>query len=104
MTFAERKYEIEDGGTIRVGFFEPVESDNGIWRGAFEIEWPLGRVTRMFGEGVDKLDALLTAVALVRVNLEGFEAREGRKIAWEMGSDYFLHAFGTCSDLRQGSA
>jgi len=100
MSFAERLYQVESGGTIRIRFFEPVEEEDGTWRGPFELEWPAGDIRQISGPGVDKLDAFLTAVALARINLEAFEVREGRKINWEMGSDHFLHAFGTCSDLR----
>jgi uncharacterized protein DUF6968 len=82
MIFAERTYRVKDGGEIRFRFYEPTQQDEWRWRCNLEIGWPNGRVTRIPGVGADKLDALLSAVALARTNLVNNEEWRNGNVAW----------------------
>ena len=54
------------------------------------MEWPTGRITDMRGRGFDKLDALLNAIALARINLVSYEPWTQGKVTWLLGTDLRL--------------
>lgn len=91
--FAERTYQTEGGGGIRVLLFEPEEDVAGHWTALLKIEWPTGSITRICGAGVDKLQAFLNAVALVRINLTSPDARNIDGVTWLDESDLGLDVY-----------
>lgn len=88
--FAERTYQAQSGGRIRVLLFEPEEDGAGYWTAPLKIEWPTGSVTQISGAGVDKLHAFLNAIALIRINLTSCDIRNIDRVTWLDESDLGL--------------
>jgi hypothetical protein len=86
MILFERRYNLKDGGQILLKFFDPVEGEDG-YRCRLVIEWPSGRVTDIHGSGFDRLDALLHAVALARINIETCEEWQEGNVTCMVGHD-----------------
>ena len=90
MIFAKRTYDVKGGAQICVTFYEPVKrEDHFSWDCRFDIERP-HRTAKLRGSGVDKLDAFLAAVGLVRMNLETKEEWLRGDMTWVLGTDLRL--------------
>ncbi len=87
MVLFERRYNLNDGGQISLKFFEPVEEGEDDYRCRLVIEWPSDRVTDIHGSGFDRLDALLHAVALARINIETREEWQEGNVTCMVGHD-----------------
>lgn len=88
MIFAERSYRLKNGGRIQFRFHEPVQEEEWHWLCILEIEWPNGRTTQIAGPGADKLDSLLKAVAIARINLVTNEEWKKGNVSWLDGDSY----------------
>jgi len=90
--FAERSYDVEGEGTLRVLFAEPAqEKSECIWACRFQIYWPDGTVSEHRGQGGDKLDALLRAIAMARLNIETRDQYLDGKVSWPLSDELELH-------------
>lgn len=89
--FAERRYEVEGEGTLRVSFAEPAQKDDQwTWVCRCQIDWPNGEVSQLTGTGGDKLDSLLRAIAAVRLNIETTNEYLEGKVSWFLGENLDL--------------
>lgn len=87
MILFERRYNIKGGGHISLKFFDPIEEGEDYYRCRLVIEWPSNRVTDIHGSGFDRLDALLNAVALARINIETREEWQEGNVTCMVGHD-----------------
>jgi hypothetical protein len=90
--FAERSYEVEGEGTLRVSFAEPSqEQGEWIWVCLCQMDWPDGTLSEHKGLGADKLDSLLRAIALARLNIETRDLFLNGKVSWSSSDELGLH-------------
>jgi hypothetical protein len=105
MLMAVRKLNVRTADSevsVEVRLFKPI-NDEGMWVCNYEIEWP-DRTKKMFGAGVDAIQAIQTALNNIGIQLYTSEYHKNGQLSWtSAGGGYGFPLAKNVRDLSIGN-
>jgi hypothetical protein len=88
--FVTRSFALAGGPAVGLEIGEPGRDADGLWRAEVAIDWPGEEKLTLSARGLDRLDALLNALALARITLEARPEWKRGRLTWKGGFDLGL--------------